>query len=128
MSEGMAAELARHGVDVITVCPGWVRSEFFTKNELSESRNPTIIAQQKNLSGLIMRNLLIISSDECAADTIRAMEKGGSHEIVLTHPGRAVERLQALCPSAISMLSKTLSKQMVESSAATAPETNAVRK
>ena len=34
MSEGMAAELARKNIDVITICPGWVRSDFFEKNKL----------------------------------------------------------------------------------------------
>ncbi|HEY9714328.1 MAG TPA: SDR family oxidoreductase, partial [Chroococcales cyanobacterium] len=44
MSEGMAAELANQGIDVLTVCPGWVRTEFFSKNSVIDEKNPTLIA------------------------------------------------------------------------------------
>ncbi len=99
MSEGMAAELANKNIDTITVCPGWVRSEFFSKNNMSDDNNPTKIANQENWKGWLMRNMLSISSESCAAETINALEKGGSQEIILTMPGIIAERVNAICPN-----------------------------
>lgn len=104
-SEGMAAEFAGK-IDVITVCPGWVRTEFFKKNKSVD--DPSAIAEQKDLRGWLMRNLLSISSEQCASDILRAMERGGSHEIVLTVPGKAIERISAYCPELTSFLSSLL--------------------
>lgn len=104
MSEGMAAELANRNIDVITVCPGWVRSEFFSKNKMSDSNNPTKIAEEAGLKGWIMRNVLSISSESCAIETIRALEKGGSQELILTAPGIIAERVNAFCPHLITKL------------------------
>lgn len=101
-SEGFAAELAG-SVDVITVCPGWVRTEFFKKNNAFD--DPSAIARQADLRGWLMRNLLSISSEECAEEVIKAIEKGGSREIVLTLPGKIVERLAGVCPPLTSYLS-----------------------
>lgn len=101
-SEGFAAELAGR-VDVITVCPGWVRTEFFKKNNAFD--DPSAIARQADLRGWLMRNLLSISSEECAEEVIKAIEKGGSREIVLTLPGKIVERLAGVCPPLTSYLS-----------------------
>ncbi len=105
MSEGMAAELADSGIDVITVCPGWVRTEFFSNNQMPDNSNPTRIALQKNLKGWLMRHVLSCSSEQAALDIIKACEKGGSHEIVLTLPGKVLVRLAELCPPAIFALS-----------------------
>ncbi len=99
MSEGMAAELSNKNIDVITVCPGWVRSEFFSKNKMSDDNNPTKIADKADWKGWFMRNLLSISSESCAEETIRALEKGGSQEIILTAPGIIAERVNALYPN-----------------------------
>lgn len=99
MSEGMAAELARHGVDVITVCPGWVRSEFFSKNSVPDEKNPTLIARRATIGGLLMKHCLSISSEQCAQDIIKACRKGGAREIVLTGPAVLVERLAGIFPS-----------------------------
>jgi short-subunit dehydrogenase len=96
-SEGMAAELSWRGIDVVTVCPGWVRTEFFKKN--SSSEDPSEIALHKDLQGWIMRNVLSISSEECAEKIIRACEKGGCHEIILTKPGVVLERMSGLAPN-----------------------------
>lgn len=104
MSEGMAAELAADNIDVITVCPGWVRTEFFKKNQVADLRNPTLIAAKNNVSGLLMRHLLSISSEHCAAEIERALRRSGSAELVLTAPGIAAERLHALFPNAIHSL------------------------
>ncbi len=98
MSEGMAAELASENIDIITVCPGWVRSDFFSKAQLTDDNNPTKIADETNAKGWLMRNFLSITSESCAQDTIGALEKGGSQEIILTIPGIIAERMNALCP------------------------------
>lgn len=75
MSEGMAVELVDKNIDVITVCPGWVRSEFFIKNKFQEALSPTRIAEQDNWQGWLMRNVLSISSEDCAAAVVQALEK-----------------------------------------------------
>lgn len=98
MSEGMGAELAKKNIDVITVCPGWVRTEFFEKNNVGQRANPTTIAEKHDLKGWVMRNLLSISSEECAKDVLDALIAGGSRELILTMPGLVVERATALFP------------------------------
>jgi short-subunit dehydrogenase len=99
MSEGMAAELASKNIDIITVCPGWVRSEFFSKNHMTDDNNPTKISDKNNWQGWLMRNVLSISSENCAKETLNALEKGGSQEIVLTLPGIFAERINAFFPN-----------------------------
>ncbi len=108
MSEGMAAELSVHDIDVLTVCPGWVRTEFFSRNQMSDSKNPTLISEKNDLQGWLMKNILSISSEEAAKDIVRALEKGGSSEMVLTMPGIAAERLTALFPSVVAELTKMM--------------------
>lgn len=116
MSEGMAAELAGDDIDVITVCPGWVRTEFFDKNQVAKAKNPTSISSQNDLKGFIMRSFLSISSEECSSDIVKALEKGGSSEIVLTHPGKIFERIAGICPPAVFAMAKRLPTDFVDSS------------
>ena len=99
MSEGMAGELCSKGIDVITVCPGWVRSQFFSKNQVADHKNPTLIALKTDMEGWLMRNCLSISAEKCAHEIVKACEKGGPQEIVLTAPGIVVERLNGIFPS-----------------------------
>lgn len=103
-SEGMAAEYSGRGLDVITVCPGLVRTEFFKKNK--NAQDFTALAQEKNLTGWVVKNVISISSEDAAADILKAMERGGSHEIVLTGPGKVIERIAGLCPPAAFYLSR----------------------
>lgn len=98
LSEGLAAELKRYGIDVITVCPGWVRTNFFKANNLSDHKNPTLIAERKDPLGFMMKNLLSISSEQAADEIVGAMKHKGSKEIILTGPGVAMERIKALSP------------------------------
>ncbi len=116
MSEGMAAELQNQGVDFITVCPGWVRTEFFAKNAIMGSKNPTLIAEKNDLRGILMRHVLSISSENAAHHIFKALQKGGGQEIVLTAPGVAVERLNALFPGAVFGMSKRIPTKFVDSS------------
>jgi len=104
MSEGLAAELGRQGVDVITVCPGWVRSQFFTKNDVRDEKNPTLIAEKNSPAGWLMKYSLSISSQQCAREIMNACRKGGGREIVLTGPGVLVERLAGVFPQLTQML------------------------
>jgi short-subunit dehydrogenase len=106
MSEGMAAELQSQGIDVITVCPGWVRTEFFTNVKMPDKRNPTVIAQRKDLVGWLMRNCLSMSSEEAAREIIKACEKGGAREIILTPPGVIMDRMQGIFPSVVAAAAK----------------------
>lgn len=108
MSEGMAAELVRDNIDVITVCPGWVRTEFFENNQHDEKRNPTLIAQRKDLAGWLMRNCLSISSEDAAREIIKACELGGSQEIILTTPGAIFERLAGLSPKLVQSIARAV--------------------
>ncbi len=108
MSEGMAAELTAKGIDTITVCPGWVRTEFFEKNNTSQNRNPTLIAQQKSLMGWLMRSWLSISSEETAKDIEAAILRGGSSELILTAPGAMAERVAGVFPGVMQALVKRI--------------------
>jgi len=106
LSEGTAAEFGNKGVNVITVCPGWVRTEFFVKNKMSKTNNPTAIAEKNDVSGLIMRHLLSISGEDAAKEIVAAIAKNTSAEIVLTLPGIAAERIAALFPGFFANVSK----------------------
>jgi len=104
MSEGIAAELASKNIDVITVCPGWVRSDFFEKNKFMEDHNPTKIAKENNWQGWLMRNVLSISNESCARSIITSLEAGGSHEIVLTIPGVVAVGINTFMPGLLGKL------------------------
>jgi short-subunit dehydrogenase len=103
-SEGMAAELGPQGIDVITVCPGLVRTEFFKKN--NNAQDVSAMAEEKNLQGWVLKNIISISSEEAAKDILRACAQGGCHEIVLTGPGKVIERIAGICPPAAFWLSR----------------------
>jgi len=103
-SEGMAAELGPKGIDVITVCPGLVRTEFFRKNR--NSNDVTAMAEEKNIQGWLLKNFISISSEEAALEIVKACERGGCQEIVLTVPGKMMERIAGICPPAAFWLSR----------------------
>jgi short-subunit dehydrogenase len=103
-SEGMAAELGPKGIDVITVCPGLVRTEFFRKNQ--NSKDITAMAEQGDLAGWVIKHVLSISSEEAADAIVKACERGGCQEIVLTGLGKIIERLTGVCPPAAWWLSR----------------------
>lgn len=105
-SEGMAAELGPAGIDVITVCPGLVRTEFFRKN--NNPQDISVMAEAKTISGWVLKNIISISSEEAANDILKACERGGCHEIVLTGPGKVIERVAGLCPPAAHWLSRMI--------------------
>ena len=116
-SEGLASEVTQSGVDVLTVCPGWVRTEFFEKNKMSSAKNPTLIAEQKDFKGFLMKSILSISAEEAVAEIIKALEKGGSHELVMTAPGVLAERMKALFPGLVAAITEKAPLHLVDSSA-----------
>jgi short-subunit dehydrogenase len=103
-SEGMAAELGPKGIDIITVCPGLVRTEFFRKN--NNAQDVTEMAERGDFTGWFMKNVVSISSEQAAQEILSACRKGGCREIVLTGPGKFIERLTGLCPPAAWWLSR----------------------
>lgn len=116
MSNGMAAEFAHNNIDVLTVCPGWVRTEFFEKNAVADAKNPTLIAQQNGIQGWLMKNVLSISTETCVDDIEAALNKGGSHEIVMTAPGKFIERVQGISPFLLQAVNKRLPLDVLDSS------------
>ncbi len=110
LSNGLAAELAPSNIDVITVCPGLVRTEFFEKNKSPNSRNPNVIAEQKDLRGFLMRNVISISTEDCVKEIVQALNKNHSQELILTIPGKFIERLNGLAPNVVSHLSRRLNR------------------
>lgn len=108
LSEGLAAELHRDNIQVITVCPGWVRTEFFDKNAVPNQRNPTEIAKNNDLSGLLMKHVLSISTQDCVKSILSALESGKSKELILTLPGKFAERLQGTAPGVMQYLAKNI--------------------
>lgn len=116
MSEGMAAEFSSSNIDVLTVCPGWVRTEFFEKNNVIDQKNPTLIAAKNDLQGFLMRHVLSISAKESADEIERALAKGGSHELIMTYPGKVIERLAGVSPPLVAFINRNLPLKHVDSS------------
>jgi short-subunit dehydrogenase len=116
MSNGMAAEFAGENIDVLTVCPGWVRTEFFEKNAVADAKNPTLIGKEKSLRGWLMRQVLSISTEQAVDQIEVALNKGGSHEIVMTAPGKFIERVQGMTPNLIHAVNRRLPLDVLDSS------------
>lgn len=114
MSNGMAAEFTGQNIDVLTVCPGWVRTEFFEKNSVADAKNPTLIAKEASIRGWLMKNVLSISTENAVDEIEKSLMKGGSHEIIMTAPGKLAERLQGLCPQVISLINRHLPLDYVD--------------
>lgn len=115
MSNGSGLELSSENIDVLTVCPGWVRTEFFEKNQVENFKNPTLIAEENSAKGWIMKHLLSISSMEAALEIERELHKKGCHEIVMTAPGKFIERLQGIFPAVVSKINRVLPLDYVDS-------------
>lgn len=115
MSNGMAAEFTGQNIDVLTVCPGWVRTEFFEKNAVADAKNPTLIAKEASFRGWLMKNMLSISTENAVDEIENALVKGGSHEIVMTAPGKLVERIQGVCPQLISAVNRRIPLELADS-------------
>jgi short-subunit dehydrogenase len=73
-SEGLRAELARHGVHVLLVCPGGIETEF----------DANMIEQRTRLS---WRNRRRMSADRCAQLIVGAMRRR-KNEVVITTSGK----------------------------------------
>jgi short-subunit dehydrogenase len=122
-SEGLATEVTQMGIDVLTVCPGWVRTEFFEKNQMAASKNPTLIAQKNDLRGFLMRSVLSMSCEDASRDIIHAMQKGGSHELIMTGPGVFAERFKGLFPGLLAKLLERAPLAAVDSSTSSSAST-----
>jgi short-subunit dehydrogenase len=115
MSKGMAAEFVSKNVDVITICPGLVRTEFFDNNNMVKSSNPTAVSQEHNFRGWLMKNILSISAEQASAAVIDACQRGGPQEIVLTIPGVIIDRLTAFAPAlAFKLVSRVNPRRRAE--------------
>jgi NAD(P)-dependent dehydrogenase (short-subunit alcohol dehydrogenase family) len=123
MSEGMAAELIHRGIDVVTVCPGWIRSHFFRKNNLSSTMDPTTIGERKDFRGWMMRNLLSYSPQQAAEAIRNAMMAGNSHEIILTLPAIFTDRLMGICPPVAFAVTRKVPKQYLDNTETSELET-----
>jgi short-subunit dehydrogenase len=83
-SEGLRAELARHGVHVLVVCPGGIETEFDV--HLIERRTQAT-----------WRNRRRMSADRCAQLIVGAMRRR-KNEVVITASAKLVVWLNCLAP------------------------------
>jgi short-subunit dehydrogenase len=83
-SEALRAELARHGIHVLLVCPGGVETEFDAN--LIEGRTRRVFRSRKRMS-----------ADRCARIIVRAMRRR-KNEVVITASAKLVVWLNALAP------------------------------
>ena len=83
-SEGLRAELVRHGIHVLLVCPGGVETEF----------DAHMIEQRTQLA---FRNRKRMSADRCARLIVGAMRRR-KNEVVITAEAKLVVWLNALAP------------------------------
>ncbi len=83
-SEGLRAELARHGVHVLLVCPGGVETEFDV--HLLERRSQSLGQGRRRMS-----------ADRCAQIIVAAMRRR-KNEVVITAEARLAVWLNCLAP------------------------------
>jgi short-subunit dehydrogenase len=83
-SEGLRAELARHGIHVLLVCPGGVETEFDV--HLIERRTKSVGQGRRRMS-----------ADRCAQLIVGAMRRR-KNEIVITAEAKLVVWLNCLAP------------------------------
>jgi len=84
LSESMRAEVAKHGIDVLLVCPGTTQTEFFDVLQQSTSA-PELPAHRP------------VTSDYVAIRIVRAM-KQGKRRIIPYLPAAFLDKLNRLCP------------------------------
>jgi short-subunit dehydrogenase len=82
-SEGLRAELALHGIHVLTVCPGTIETEF--RDHLLEHRSSRPFRRRG------------MTADRCAVLTIRAM-RARRNEIIVTAGAKALAWLNRFAP------------------------------
>jgi hypothetical protein len=84
---------------------------------MSALKNPTLIAEGHDFKAFLMRSVLSISSQQAALEIIKTMEKGGSHELVMTAPGVFAERIKAFFPGLVATISEKAPLHLMDSSA-----------
>jgi short-subunit dehydrogenase len=83
-SEALRAELVRHGIHVLVVCPGGVETEF----------DANMLEQRTQLA---FRNRRRMSADRCAQIMVSAMRRR-KNEVVITATAKLVVWLNCLAP------------------------------
>lgn len=94
--DGLRMELAYRGVSITVVCPWWVVSEF---HEAQMNKNGV----PRGPRGRSIYTDKMMTSDRCAAITLRAAEK--RHREVLMGPGALAVWLKVLAPGLLDWLS-----------------------
>ncbi len=99
-SEALRAELAKDGVDVLVVCPGLTQTNF-SQNMIEQKA----LVQLDHMRGM--------SSEEVAAQTIKAIEKG-YNETCLTLKGKLMVLVSRFFPWIVDMVVKSKVRGLFE--------------
>lgn len=91
-SESLRAEVAQYGIDVLLVCPGTTRTEFFD-----------VLHQATSAPKLPIHHA--VTSEYVAARILRAVKKG-KHKIIPYFPAVVLDVLNRLCPRFVDALMK----------------------
>lgn len=97
-TESLRAELARHNVHVLLVCPGRIQTEFGA--HMLEDR-----VRARWMQGSVM------TADTCARQIVRAM-RCKRHEIVITGPGKLLVGLNRLFPRLVDYIMARYARPM----------------
>ncbi|MDR0328014.1 MAG: SDR family NAD(P)-dependent oxidoreductase [Planctomycetaceae bacterium] len=84
LSESMRAEFAKHGIDVLLVCPGTTQTEFF--DVLHQSTSAPALPSHRP-----------VTSEYVAVRIVRAMKRG-KHKMIPYVPAAVLDVLNRLCP------------------------------
>jgi short-subunit dehydrogenase len=97
-TESLRAELARHKVHVLLVCPGRIQTEFGT--HMLEDR-----VKSRWQQGSVM------SADTCARQIVQAMRRR-RHEVAITAPGKLLVVLNRLFPRFVDYVMERYARPM----------------
>ena len=84
LTESLRAEVSRHGIDVLLVCPGTTQTEFFD-------------VLHQSTSAPALPNHRPVTPEYVADHVVRAM-KQGRHKIIPYPPAIFLDKLNRLCP------------------------------
>ena len=89
LSDGLRMELKRDGIHTMTVCPGYVRTEF--QQNVLAGRPPDAISRHRHMA---------ISAEECARAIVRGGERG-SRTVVAPRAGWLLIAAERLFPGLV---------------------------